>query len=293
MEMINFGRTYAAMRLVKSAILNKLLIPAFAERVAAKSPQMVIFSSDLIGQGINLYGYWEHEELVALTEWLNSHALLGGTMLDVGANIGNHSVFLARHFDRVHSVEPNPRTFKVLSMNALLADNIHCHQIAASDANGKIGFVQELLNVGHSHVDKSGVATGRTIDVECWKLDDYLSKARDVRLIKIDVEGHELEALRGMERILERDAPTIVFEQHLGGFVDGKSDVIEFLRRSGYTEFHSIDRVPYMKRSGRLGKLWFFACSLLLGFRLTVRHHDVVHPDFYEMLIARKPAARA
>lgn len=94
----------------------------------------------MIGQGINLYGYWEHEELEALSHWLTNNKAVGGVMLDIGANIGNHSVFLAKHFDAVHAVEPSPRTFNVLTMNASLAPNIQCHQIAASDSNGLVVF---------------------------------------------------------------------------------------------------------------------------------------------------------
>ncbi|MBT2326936.1 FkbM family methyltransferase [Variovorax paradoxus] len=272
---------------MKSAIFTKLFFPLFTQRAADKHPQFVVFSSDLIGQGINLYGYWEHEELEALAQWLKDHHVIGGAMLDVGANIGNHSVFLAKHFDTVHAVEPSPRTFNVLSMNASLAPNIQCHQIAASDSNGLVTFRQETVNVGYSRIVDAPLSDN-TIQVKCWKLDDYFQEVKDISLVKIDVEGHEAQAIKGMERILRSCSPVVVFEQHFGAFKDGKSEVIELLKENGYTEFYSVDRVPSTQRGGRIGKLWFFLCSLLIGFRLVVRKRTELEPAFYEMLIAMK-----
>jgi len=73
--LVNFGQRYAASRMLKSMVLNKMLVPAFVRRAEAKHPQMVVFSSDLIGQVINLYGYWEYEELETLATWLQSNGL--------------------------------------------------------------------------------------------------------------------------------------------------------------------------------------------------------------------------
>jgi FkbM family methyltransferase len=287
--LINFGRRYSALRFVKSAIFTKLFFPLFTKRAADNHPQFVVFSSDLIGQGINFYGYWEHEELEALAHWLKDHHGGGGVMLDVGANIGNHSVFLAEHFDAVHAVEPSPRTFKVLSMNASLASNIQCHQIAASDSNGQVTFRQETVNVGYSRIVDAPLSDA-IIEVKCWKLDDYFHEAEDISLVKIDVEGHEARAIKGMEKILQKCSPIVVFEQHFAGFINGKSEVIELLKENGYTDFYSVDRIPSTQRSGRVGKLWFFLCSLLIGFRLVVRQRAELEPAFYEMLIAKKAA---
>ena len=88
---------------------------------------------------------------------------------------------------------------------------------------------------------------------------------------------------------MDRDSPALAFEQHFGELVHGKSKVVELLRSYGYTEFHSIDRLPSTHNAGKLGKFWFFACSLVRGMRIEVRPLDEVPPAFYEMLIARKP----
>lgn len=288
--MVNLGRSHAVARIAKSLVFNRLLVPVFRRRAKGDFPQFIIFSSDLIGQGINFYGFWEHEELTALSEWLQDNRLTGGTMLDVGANIGNHGVFLSRLYEKVLAVEPDPRTFEVLNLNASLVPNMQCFRIAASDRNGSVPFVQERSNVGHSRV--VGSQTGEpTIDVECWRLDDYFPDIDNVRLVKIDVEGHELQAIGGMQKLLDRCSPIVMIEQQPEAFEDGKSPAVEMLRSRGYTEFYSIDRVPSTNRGGVAGKAWFFVCSVFMGFRLTVRRRDAIRPAFYEMLIAKKGAA--
>lgn len=287
--MVNLGRGHAAERIAKSLVFNRFLVPIFERRAKRDFPQFIVFSSDLIGQGINFYGFWEHEELMALSEWLEANQLIGGTMLDVGANIGNHGVFLSRWYRKVIAVEANPRTFDVLSLNASLVPNMQCVRIAASDRNGSVRFLKEHSNVGHSRIagDRCGEPT---IEVDCWRLDDYFPDVDDLRLVKIDVEGHEVQAIRGMERLLARCSPIVMIEQQPEAFEDGKSPAVEMLRSRGYTEFYAIERVPSTKQGGMAGKAWFFLCSLFTGFRLTVKRQDDIRPAFYEMLIAKKGA---
>lgn len=77
-------------------------------------------------------------------------------------------------------------------------------------------------------------------------------------------------------------------KQHFSAFKDGKSEAIELLKENGYTEVYFVDRVLSTQRGGRVGKLWFFLCSLLMGFRLVVKKRTELEPAFYEMLIAKK-----
>ncbi|VWX61340.1 hypothetical protein VARIO8X_50160 [Burkholderiales bacterium 8X] len=59
---------------------------------------------------------------------------------------------MASRFDAVHAIEPNPKTYDVLRINARLAGNIHCHRVAASHAKTMLRFEQQLGNVGGSHI---------------------------------------------------------------------------------------------------------------------------------------------
>lgn len=80
---------------------------------------------------INLDGRYENTELTLLEQFIkkklpNSHK---NTALDIGANIGNHSVFLSKFFNHVYSFEPNPITYDVLLLNAKYAAPKKYHNI--------------------------------------------------------------------------------------------------------------------------------------------------------------------
>lgn len=64
---------------------------------------------------------------------------------------------------------------------------------------------------------------------------------KKIGLIKIDVEGHELLALKGMIKIINRRKPIIVFEQNRDIY-NGTPDVIEFLRSLGYLNLQEVER---------------------------------------------------
>ena len=76
--------------------------------------QMAVFSSDHISHDINLDGIYEKDYLLTLINWLKEIQIdiFNGVAIDVGANIGNHSVFFSKFFKKVYSFEPNPKTFK-------------------------------------------------------------------------------------------------------------------------------------------------------------------------------------
>lgn len=67
---------------------------------------------------------------------------------------------------------------------------------------------------------------------------------KKIGLIKIDVEGHELFAFRGMVNILKKRKPIVIFEQH-EGIYNGTSDVIKFLFSLGYKNLYEVRRNQY------------------------------------------------
>jgi FkbM family methyltransferase len=115
------------------------------------------------------------------------------TALDLGANIGNHSLFFADHFKQVQAFEPNERTFKVLTLNAELVGNVTCHQVGLSDMAGTAHFRVNPANIGSSRVVAS--AAPGTSEVRLTTLDAFTRGLADIKLIKVDVEGHDYAAL--------------------------------------------------------------------------------------------------
>jgi len=224
----NLGRSHALRRLLGSLLLNQVLMKRIAERRRQGHPQLAVYAQDLIGQAINVYGWWELEQLTLLREFVLSTRGRGGAMLDIGANVGNHSVFMRDMFDEVHAVEANPRTFRLLQFNLEPYSHLKAHLFAASDEAGTLRFQVEAINVGASHVvhaEQQSSGAAAVIEVKACIVDAVIRTERPVSLVKIDVEGHELQAIRGMAELLQRDAPCVVFEQQAGDFLHGTSPV--------------------------------------------------------------------
>jgi hypothetical protein len=103
------------------------------------------------------------------------------------------------------------------------------------------------------------------ITVPTVTLDEFLPREFVPRLLKIDVEGAELQVLRGGRRILERDRPIVLFEHGLGAadrYGTGPRDVFGFLQTVGYRIFDLDGGGPYSERdfeqTFRLGHVWNF-----------------------------------
>jgi FkbM family methyltransferase len=210
-------------------------------------PQLAVFAFDHIGQAVALWGRYERDELTLLANAVKPHLVNGGVCLDVGANIGNHAVFFAGHFDEVIAFEPNPRTFRLLQINAELCPNIQCINVGLSDQSGIAILSVPAGNIGMATLHQSANHLEQTVEVECKlrRMDDLPDIAgRRVALIKIDVEGHELAVLQGACQTLLRDRPIVVFEQTATEIKDGRSVTIDYLRDSGYRTFWTITRSP-------------------------------------------------
>lgn len=132
--------------------------------------------------------------------------------LDIGANIGTYTYFLSRHAAEVHAYEPNPKLAERLIR---LYPNVHIRNAAVSDSEGELTLripVQngrpqhELASVAQEFNDNEVVehiVIARTIDSEHHK---------NVGFIKIDVEQHELEVLKGALETIKDSRPIIMTE---------------------------------------------------------------------------------
>jgi FkbM family methyltransferase len=149
----------------------------------------------------------------------------GNIVLDIGANIGVYTVSLAKWIGdtgKVLAFEPVPPTFDILSSNVrqLGLKNVELFRIAASDTEQSVTMeVPRYPQGGHNYYESritaaASMETGvRSFTVRAIPIDLVL-QGRDLRvdLIKMDVEGHELPALRGAARLLERERPALLVE---------------------------------------------------------------------------------
>src|SRR6266480_6618527 len=136
---------------------------------------------------------------------LARHLSPGSIVVDAGANIGIYSQFLARCVGQggmVHSFEPSPENFGRLHAALSQFPNVRLNQLAVSDKTGDgLLYVSEELNVDHRAYPAEG-ETRRTVPIRSTTLDDYFKPGESVDLIKMDIQGYELHALRGAKRVL-------------------------------------------------------------------------------------------
>lgn len=168
----------------------------------------------------------------------------GGIALDVGANIGNHSCAFLPWFKHVVSVEPGRVASLVLEANLVASGrrNWSVERCALGAAAGE-GFLRKPTadNLGSSQLAGPGdgdepvrISTGDDLLFR-----QGLQRAR-VALVKLDVEGAEVDALRGLAQTLARDAPVVCVEALEPGRWDALRAV---LNGHGYLHFLAIQPV--------------------------------------------------
>jgi len=130
--------------------------------------------------------------------------------LDIGAHIGYYSAYLAPCVRKAYAFEPDPRNIPGLLANSRLAKNIAVNLLAVSS---RTGFGQ--LFVGGSSAASSLVSFGdESITVAVITVDDFLIAHPEIdpAVIKTDVEGNDLAALRGMSTTIARHQPLVLTE---------------------------------------------------------------------------------
>ena len=129
----------------------------------------------------------------------------GSVVVDAGANIGIYSEFLARCVGAtgvVHSFEPSPENFRRLRAATLKLSNVRVCQSAVGERSGRSKlYVSSELNVDHRTYATEGDSR-RIVPIEIIALDDYFKPGQRVDLIKMDIQGYELHAVRGAGRVL-------------------------------------------------------------------------------------------
>ena len=173
-----------------------------------------------------------------MREDLDKYYKEGTQILDIGANIGYNSLMFS-DYGPVYAFEP--LFHKVITMNVennKLKNDIHVVSIALSNENeNKIMYFPKavkqtgLRNYGGSSIQKTdGMDESTKTEVECRRLDDVYKGVTSV--IKIDVEGHELEVLKGAENTIRKYMPTLLIE--IFDYED--SEVAKYIRSLGYDE---------------------------------------------------------
>jgi FkbM family methyltransferase len=213
-------------------------ISKIASEHILKYPQMCCYSFDSIAIDINIYGRCD---LVEMQKVLNIIDLKQKNVLDIGANIGNHTAIFAEVANKVYAFEPHPNSFKLLDINLSKYKNVKIFNLGLSDKQSILTAVSPHRNIGASAISNRLAEKNESIwEFNCVKLDD-VKEIENISLIKIDVEGHEYQALKGAEKLLMKEKPIILLEQNADVIYDNSSQSVELLKKIGYEYIYHIE----------------------------------------------------
>lgn len=158
-----------------------------------------------------------------LLEQIRTETTPGGVALDIGAHVGNHTLFLAFACGlHVHAFEPLPynlqRLHANLELNPKVAGRITVWPYAAGDATGTADW-----RAGR-YLSLDPNLPG---DVPVRSVDDCLPGIVGVQVVKIDVEGFESRALVGMRGLLVRNRPVLWTEAHTDDALAAQEHALE------------------------------------------------------------------
>ena len=198
----------------------------------------------------------------AETEFLRKLPLAGKVVYDIGAFEGLITLFFASRASQVVAWEPSPRNYARATANVKLnhLTNVRIINRGISNAPGTIELLYDPLMPGAGSGDpaikyqiEGSVKSAQRISIPVVILDDEIvqSSLPMPDLVKIDIEGMELQALQGMHRLLAKQRPELYIEMH-GATVKEKIEnsqaVTSYLEECGY-RIYDVEHADYLTRA--------------------------------------------
>jgi FkbM family methyltransferase len=206
--------------------------------------------------------------------FLESLDLGGKVVYEVGAFQGILTLFFSSRAKEVIAYEPNPPSYERVHQNLRLngRDNVRLRQLAVGDRPGTLTLLTDPLMPGGASADpqvagqiKESVATITQVTVPVVTLDADIpaSMLPAPDFIKIDIEGMELPALRGMTSTLQQHHPELYLEMH-GATIEQKDEnvraIVAFLTAAGYSRILHVESgaliTPANATAARRGHLY-------------------------------------
>lgn len=162
----------------------------------------------IIGRSLKHYGEYTELEIQLLRNFIKSDTII----YDIGANIGYHTVAFAKLAKHVYAFEPNKKNLHLLHLNTKSLKNVNIYDMACSDKNDTMYIedfdVNKPGNYGEMHMLDGNGQECKTVKID--DIDDIYVPD----IIKIDVEGHELQVLLGSIDTITEYKPIIFYEAH-------------------------------------------------------------------------------
>jgi FkbM family methyltransferase len=175
----------------------------------------LFLSSDDLGFSchVMLDGYWESW----LTVFFLRYVRPGMTVIDVGANFGYYTVLfgaMVGPIGRVVAIEPVPSTVALLSDSIALNGLAKRTRLVAGTAGAVASTKTQILVPPHEPKNAAVVAEGHegSIVVPSFTVDELVTGFDHVDLVKIDVEGSEINVIAGMRETIAKHCPAIMLE---------------------------------------------------------------------------------
>lgn len=191
-----------------------------------------------IGGKLFSSGEFEKEEMELCKEYISETSIV----LDIGANIGLHSIYLSglAKDGCILAFEPSLATFSFLLINTANISNIVPINLAVSDEGKIADFFHTSDNAYSSLIDTKRKEVISVTKVPCMRVDDVVSglQLNRVDFVKIDVEGLEFEVLKGMVEVMTKHQPVIFCEIYRGKNSNQQPDeTVQLLIGKGYRAF--------------------------------------------------------
>lgn len=166
----------------------------------------------------------------------------GKIFLDIGGHIGRYAILASKRFIKVYTFEPHPLNFNQLIQNLQYNNikNVKAINCAISNKNGKVLLSNlEGKNTGGVCITKKGEIKSRSYKLDTM-IRNFSISLKDIDLVMIDVECHEIEVLEGSINLLKNESPTLIIECF-------EIDRIEnFLSKYNYRKIYRLDFYNYV-----------------------------------------------
>src|SRR5437016_711257 len=197
---------------------------------------------------------------------LRETLVAGAVVVDAGANIGIYSQFLSQCVGPtgvVHSFEPSPENFKRLQSAMRKLANVRLCQAGVGECSGRSKlYVSDKLNVDHRTYATEGDSRC-VVPIDIVALDDYFKPGQRVDLIKMDIQGYELHALRGTNRVLaDNPAAKLLLEFWPYGLEQAGANWLELIdtlriKNMSISQITNYGLVPFRADSVRVTPEWY------------------------------------
>jgi FkbM family methyltransferase len=185
-------------------------------------------TQDLIQRELIQGRFFEEKELCELLPNMPS----GARVLDVGSNIGNHALFLVccGGASLVHCYEPTPGTANLLERNFVLNRIDTSRYSIRMMGIGAVKGMAEVCTPNEANIGANFLKKGDGGSIPVDSLDNLYAEGEVFDVLKVDVEGMEIEVLNGAEAVIGRSRPTILIEVANAN----KADFLAWVFKAGY-----------------------------------------------------------